>query len=95
MILAIIAGFVFCKVSDIDATRASAATAGEDEITIEGHQYYWEFIYPNGTIAVDHLRLPYNRVVRLRIIGRRRQPQLVGPGARRQARRDPRQDEPP
>jgi cytochrome c oxidase subunit 2 len=38
-------------------------------IRVEGHQFYWEFIYPDGTIAVDHLRLPYNRVVRLRIIG--------------------------
>ena len=26
----------------------------KDEITIEGHQYYWEFTYPNGAVSVDH-----------------------------------------
>jgi cytochrome c oxidase subunit II len=65
VLLAIIAGFVFYKVSAIDESSA----APTQEIRVEGHQFYWEFIYPDGTIAVDHLRLPYNRVVRLRIIG--------------------------
>jgi cytochrome c oxidase subunit II len=72
VLLAIIAGFVFYKVSGIDNTSgippAQGATPAE-QITVEGHQYYWEFRYPDGTIAVDHLRLPYNRVVRLRIVG--------------------------
>jgi cytochrome c oxidase subunit 2 len=65
VLLAIIAGFVFYKVAGIDESSASPT----QEIRVEGHQFYWEFIYPDGTIAVDHLRLPYNRVVRLRIIG--------------------------
>ena len=34
---------------------------------VEGHQYYWDFTYPNGAISVDTLRLPYNRPVRLTI----------------------------
>jgi cytochrome c oxidase subunit 2 len=65
VILAIIAAFVFFKVSSTEESSA----AGVEVIRVEGHQFYWEFIYPDGTIAVDHLRLPYNRVVRLRIIG--------------------------
>jgi cytochrome c oxidase subunit 2 len=65
VLLAIIAGFVFYKVSAVDESSA----APTEQIRVEGHQFYWEFIYPDGTIAVDHLRLPYNRVVRLRIIG--------------------------
>ena len=65
VLLAIIAGFVFNKVAAIDESSA----APTEEIRVEGHQFYWEFVYPDGTIAVDHLRLPYNRVVRLRIIG--------------------------
>jgi cytochrome c oxidase subunit 2 len=65
VLLAIIAGFVFYKVAAIDESSA----APTEEIRVEGHQFYWEFVYPDGTIAVDHLRLPYNRVVRLRIIG--------------------------
>jgi cytochrome c oxidase subunit 2 len=71
VLLAIIAGFVFWKVSDIGATSglpASERNAPRDEITITGHQYYWEFSYPNGAISIDHLRLPYNRPVRLTIV---------------------------
>lgn len=72
VLLAIIAGFVFYKVSGIDDTSGippAQAAAPAERIRIEGHQYYWEFVYPDGTIAVDHLRLPYNRVVRLEIVG--------------------------
>jgi cytochrome c oxidase subunit 2 len=65
VILAIIAGFVFYKISAIDESSAAAT----EQIRVEGHQFYWEFVYPDGTIAVDNLRLPYNRVVRLKIVG--------------------------
>ena len=72
VILAIIAGFVFWKVSDIGATSGLPArqAAARDEITVEARQFYWEFVYPNGAISVDHLRLPYNRTVRLTIVSR-------------------------
>ena len=69
VILAIIAGFVFWKVSDIGATSGSpTSTPAKEIIRIDGHQYYWEFTYPNGAVSVDHLRMPYNRPVRLRIV---------------------------
>jgi cytochrome c oxidase subunit 2 len=71
LILAAIASFVFYKVSGINNTSGIPVSAGappRNTIRIEGHQYYWEFVYPDGTIAVDHLRLPYNRVVRLQIV---------------------------
>jgi cytochrome c oxidase subunit II len=71
VLLAIIAGFVFWKVSDIGATAglpASERNQPREEITIDAHQYYWEFRYPNGAISVDRLRLPYNRPVRLTIL---------------------------
>ena len=69
ILLAIISGFVFWKVSDIGATSSLPASErqAKDEITIEGHQYYWDFIYPNGAISVDKLRLPFNRTIRLTI----------------------------
>ena len=67
VILAIIAGFVFYKISGIDNTSAQGATAGE-QVRVEGHQFYWEFVYPNGAISIDTLRLPYNRNVRLQIV---------------------------
>jgi cytochrome c oxidase subunit 2 len=68
ILLAIIAGFVFWKVSDIGASSSLPATEqAKDEITIVGHQYYWDFIYPNGAVSVDRLRLPFDRKVRLTI----------------------------
>jgi cytochrome c oxidase subunit II len=70
VILAIIAGFVFWKVSDISATSGlpNEQSQARDQTTIDAHQFYWEFVYPNGAISVDHLRMPYNRKVRLKII---------------------------
>lgn len=70
VLLAIITGFVFWKVSDINATSGLPAGEAKSQhtTTIDAHQYYWEFVYPNGAISVDHLRLPYNRTIRLKIV---------------------------
>jgi cytochrome c oxidase subunit 2 len=65
VILAVIAAFVFWKVSDFSAT---ASTGPKEEITIDAHQYYWEFVYPNGAISVDDLRLPVDRPMRLTVV---------------------------
>lgn len=71
VILAIIAAFVFWKASDIGATSASpSSTPATHAVVIDGHQYYWEFRYPNGAISVNRLRLPYKRAVRLEVISR-------------------------
>jgi cytochrome c oxidase subunit 2 len=68
IVLAIIAGFVFWKVSATGATSTPAAERqAKNEIRVEGHQYYWNFMYPNGAVSVDTLRLPYNRTIRLTI----------------------------
>jgi cytochrome c oxidase subunit 2 len=69
IVLAIIAGFVFWKVSDIGATSSlpAAERQAQDEITVEGHQYYWNFRYPNGAVSVDTLRLPVNRTIVLTV----------------------------
>jgi cytochrome c oxidase subunit 2 len=68
ILLAIIAGFVFWKVSDIGASSSlPASEQAKDEITLVGHQYYWDFIYPNGAVSVDRLRLPFDRKVQLTI----------------------------
>ena len=92
IILAVISAFVFWKVSDLGATSglpASEANAAKEEVTIDGHQYYWEFIYPNGAISVDTLRLPLDKPVRLTIVSHDVAHSWWVPGARRQDRRDP------
>ena len=66
LILAVIAAFVFYKAGGI--RNAPAATAGEQTIRIEGHQFYWEFVYPNGAISINTLRVPVDRKIELDIV---------------------------
>ena len=66
VILTVIAGFVFYKLPGIvDVTTARGAT--ELEVQVEGRQFYWQYTYPNGVIAIDRLRVPVGRVVNLKI----------------------------
>lgn len=71
VILAIIAGFVFWQVSDIGGAPSSSASTGppaKQQIRVVGHQYYWEYVYPNGAISINRLRLPVGEGVRLKIV---------------------------
>jgi cytochrome c oxidase subunit II len=66
VILAGIAGFVFYKlpgIKDVPSARAGERLA----IKVEGHQFYWRFVYPDGTVSVDRMRVPVGRVVTLSI----------------------------
>ena len=67
LILAAIAAFVFYKVAGIRNAPA-ASTGGAETIRIEGHQFYLEFVYPNGALSVNTLRVPYNRKIELEIV---------------------------
>lgn len=66
IILVIIATFVFVKLPGI---RNEQARAGEEvlEIRVEGRQFYWNYVYPNGVTAVDRLTIPVDTPVRLEI----------------------------
>ena len=66
VILTLIAGFVFYKLPGI-TSLSSARGATELEIQVEGRQFYWQYTYPNDVIAIDQLRVPVGRVVRLEI----------------------------
>jgi cytochrome c oxidase subunit II len=66
LILAVIAAFVFYKLPGI-TSLTSAEGASELEVRVVGHQFYWEYEYPNGVIAIDRLRAPAGRVVHLEI----------------------------
>ena len=65
LILAAIAAFVFAKAAGIRNAPAAAVTKA---IRIEGHQFYWQFDYPNGAVSVDTMRIPYNRRIELEIV---------------------------
>ena len=64
-LVALIIGFTIYKVPGI----VDPAEAGEEAATIraEGRQFYWQFEYENGVIAIDHLRLPVGRTTLLRL----------------------------
>lgn len=65
LILLIVVGFTFYKLPGITLDAA----AGEDvtKIRVEGRQFYWQYRYPNGVIAIDKLRAPADRLVELEI----------------------------
>ena len=97
LILAAIATFVFVKLPGIqDVPNASAA--GEAlQVRVTGRQFYWQFEYPNGVIAINRLVAPQGRHVRLTVTAPdvRRDPFLVDPGPQRQDGRAPRGRQPP
>ena len=37
-------------------------------MTVEGHQFYWQFDYPNGTRTINDLVVPVGRVVDLKVV---------------------------
>jgi len=63
LILVAIGSFVFYKLPVIEDVPAADRT----EVAVEGHRYYWNFIYPNGVIAVDKLRAPVGQTTRLEV----------------------------
>jgi cytochrome c oxidase subunit 2 len=53
-------------------TPAVHATGGDrsDELVVrvEGHQFYWRYVYPDGQISLDRLVLPVDRPVKLELV---------------------------
>jgi cytochrome c oxidase subunit 2 len=64
-ILVIISIFAFYKLPGI--TLEAAAGEQALEVRVEGRQFYWQYVYPNGVIAIDTLRAPADRLVELKI----------------------------
>ena len=95
VVLFLIGTFVFIELPGIK--NIPEATAGEEqlEIKVTGRQFYWQYEYPDGVIAIDHMRAPAGVPVRLVVTApvHGRHPLLVDPRPRREDRRDPGQDE--
>ena len=55
--------YMFTQVPQVEAKPA----ADEDvvEIQVTGHQFYWQYEYPNGALSFDELVLPVDRKVTL------------------------------
>ena len=64
LILVAIATFTFVK---LDAIVNAPAAANELTVRVIGRQFYWQFEYPNGVVAVDRMRVPVDTVVNVEI----------------------------
>jgi cytochrome c oxidase subunit 2 len=62
-VLVAVAAVVFALLPDI--TDAPAASENETRITVEAHQFYWLFIYPNKATTVNQMLAPADTVVHL------------------------------
>jgi len=68
VLLFAIAAFIFVELPGIK--DIPKATAGQEQLDIKvtGRQFYWQFEYPNGAIAIDHMRAPAGVPVRLEVV---------------------------
>ena len=67
LILAAIAIFTFYKLPGIKDVPAAGAAGSQMRVDVQGRQFYWQFTYPNGVVAINTLRLPVHRPVRLEV----------------------------
>jgi cytochrome c oxidase subunit II len=68
LILAGIAAFVFVKLPTIKDVPPANAAGGSLKITVEAHQYYWQFKYPQNQVAFKRMAVPLDRVVELTVV---------------------------
>ncbi|HEU4463424.1 MAG TPA: cytochrome c oxidase subunit II [Gemmatimonadota bacterium] len=65
LILVGIAVVVFLRVPAVQATGGDRSN--ELVVRVEAHQFYWQYVYPDGTVSLDTLVLPVDRPVTLRL----------------------------
>ena len=67
VVLFVIGAFVFIELPGIK--DIPEATAGEEQLEIKviGRQFYWQYEYPNGVVAIDHMRAPAGVPVALEV----------------------------
>jgi cytochrome c oxidase subunit 2 len=68
VILAAIGVFVFWSLPGI-ADAPKAAASDQTTVTVEGHQFYWLFRYPNGAVSINTMVAPADQVVHEDVVG--------------------------
>jgi cytochrome c oxidase subunit 2 len=66
VILVVIAAVVLARTPAVQAT--SGDRSNELVVEVQGHQFYWQYIYPDGQISIDRLVVPVDRPVRLELV---------------------------
>jgi cytochrome c oxidase subunit 2 len=67
LILVAIASFILYKLPGIKDVPSASAGPQTLRIQVDAHQFYWQFTYPDGTVSIDELHAPVDRVVRIDI----------------------------
>jgi cytochrome c oxidase subunit II len=67
LVLAGIVAFVLYKLPSIEDVPAAKAQGGPINVRIDGHEFYWQFTYPNGAVSINEMHVPVNKVVRVNI----------------------------
>ena len=65
LILVAIGSFVFYKLPGIQDVPSASAQGGREDVLVNGYRFYWNFRYENGVIAVNRMRAPADRTVKL------------------------------
>ena len=66
VVLFLIGTFVFIELPGIKNVPTAGAS-GQLEIRVTGRQFYWQYEYPKGVIAIDTMRAPAGVPVRLEV----------------------------
>lgn len=65
VILIVIMSLVFYKLPEIKDIPDATAAGETLTVNVEGRQFYWRYVYPNGAVSVNELRLPAGRPIEL------------------------------
>jgi cytochrome c oxidase subunit II len=68
LILVAIGAFVFVELPGISNVPSAGAGGERLEVRVTGRQFYWQYEYPNGVIAIDQMRAPAGVPVRLEVV---------------------------
>lgn len=63
----ILVGIAAVVLARTEAVQGAGDRSNELVIQVEGHQFYWRYVYPEGQIAINTLALPVDRPVRLEL----------------------------
>ena len=66
LIVVVLSGFTLYKAPQI-TDPDDGAEAPALEVDVEGRLFYWRYVYPNGAISIDRLRLPVGRVTEVAV----------------------------
>jgi cytochrome c oxidase subunit II len=68
VVLFLIASAIFVELPGISHVPSAGASGQGLQIMVTGRQFYWQYEYPNGVIAIDTMRAPAGVPVRLDVV---------------------------